>query len=394
MPFDLSALSNYVKDNADVLISSLITGSKTASIIQSQGNVQTGIKTSERIGIFETDAVFQDGDGCGFNASGTTAISQRTITVGNVKLEDSLCVNQLEKKYTQLMMKVGNSADTLPNPIERAYVDRKMSLIESQIEKALWQGDTASGNGNLNKFDGYLKHIDTSVGAVAVNAKKGIGTITSTTGAATVAGTNTLFSSTVAVGDKIYSGSVLIGTVQSVGSNTALTLAANGAAAVTGAAFTVVPAAYASSPILAGGVSVSNILAVVDSVILAIPEAVMDNETDRPIMFMGWDWARLYLMALKNANLYHFTSEESMLRNGFNVPGFDIRVEPTPGLSGTGRIVVASPNNMWMGTDLENEQEEIDMWYEKKDDALLSRIRFKMGTQFSFPSEVTQFTGA
>jgi hypothetical protein len=99
-------------------------------------------------------------------------------------------------------------------------------------------------------------------------------------------------------------------------------------------------------------------------------------------------------MALKNANLFHFTAEDKFLKEGFMVPGFPIRVEPTPGLSGTGRIVAMSPENMWLGVDLEHEEEEIDVWYEKKDDAVLSRIRFKRGVQVGFPDEVAQFLAA
>lgn len=394
MAFDLTALAAYTKDNADTLITAAMTGSKTGAIITEKGNVMTGIKTSERIGVLDQDVVFADGDGCGFTAAGDARITQRTITVGNVKIETSLCVKDLEKKYTQLKMQAGTNPEKLPAPIEQVYVDQRMNKVESAIEVADWQGDTTSGNANLNKYDGFLKLIDTSIGARTVNARKGTGTITVGTGAATVVGVGTLFTTQVAVGDKLYNTSgVLIGTVLTITDALNITLAANGAVAVTAGGFRIVPAANTAITSVTGIVA-ANVLAVVDSVIMGIPEAVMSAEgegKEPPIIFMGWDTARLYLMALKNANLFHFTAEESMLKNGFNVPGFAIRVEPTPGLSGTNRIVAVSPSNMYLGVDLEHEEEELDMWYEKKDDALLSRIRFKRGVQIGFPDEVTQF---
>lgn len=389
MAFDLTALAAYTKDNADVLITAAMTGSKTGAIITEKGNVMTGIKTSERIGVLDQDVVFADGDGCGFTAAGDARITQRTLTVGNVKIETSLCVKDLEKKYTQLKMQAGTNPEKIPAPIEQVYVDQRMGKVESAIEVADWQGDTTSGSANLNKYDGFLKLINTSIGARTVNARKGTGTITATTGAATVVGVGTLFTTQAAIGDKIYSGGVLIGTILTITDALNLTFAANGAAAVTGGAYNIVPTGVTAITSVTGVVA-ANVLAVVDSVIMGIPEAVMAGEV-KPIIFMGWDLARLYLMALKNANLFHFTAESDMLESGFNVPGFAIRVEPTPGLSGTNRIVALAPSNMYLGVDLEHEEEELDMWYEKKDDALLSRIRFKRGVQIGFPDEVTQF---
>src|SRR5690606_30802391 len=42
---------------------------------------------------------------------------------------------------------------------QKAYLDRKNMKIAAQLETAIWQGDTASGNANLNKFDGLIKLI-------------------------------------------------------------------------------------------------------------------------------------------------------------------------------------------------------------------------------------------
>lgn len=395
MAFDLSAISAYVKDNTDVLLSSAITGSKTAELIMKEGHVQTGIKTSERLMDFDTDAVLQDGDGCGFNASGTTAITARTLTVAPIKVNEALCIDDLAKKYTQLLMQKGSNPESLPGTLEAAYVDRKVSRIDSKMEKLMWQGDTTlTGNADLKWIDGFIKLADAATGTVAVNAKKGAGTITATTGSTGVTGVGTAFSSAVAVGDKIYSGGVLIGTVASITNNTTLVLAANGAAAATGAAYTIAPVASTSAPILAStGITASNAISIFNSVFAAIPEAVLESD-NQPVIFTGFDDARTYLMALNAANLYHYKQEDNDLRDGFILPGTGIRVQPTPGLSGTHRIIAASPNNMWMGTDLENEWEQFKMWYDDNTDLLKFKARWRIGVQWGFPSEVVQWLGA
>ncbi len=85
MGFDVSALANYTKENEALLVTSSVLGAKTASLIKSAGNVMVGVKSSEKINIMETDAIFQDGASCGFNASGSTTFTQRTVTPGKIK---------------------------------------------------------------------------------------------------------------------------------------------------------------------------------------------------------------------------------------------------------------------------------------------------------------------
>ena len=99
MGFDVSALANYTKENEALLVTSSVLGAKTAALIRSAGNVMVGVKSSEKINIMETDAIFQDGASCGFNASGSTTFTQRTVTPGKIKVNEALCPKDLEAKY-------------------------------------------------------------------------------------------------------------------------------------------------------------------------------------------------------------------------------------------------------------------------------------------------------
>ena len=90
MSFNVSALSNYTIENQDQLVSAAVLGAKTATLIKTQGNVMVGVKSAEKINIMDTDAVFQAGGTCGFNASGTTTFTQRTVTIGKIKVNESL----------------------------------------------------------------------------------------------------------------------------------------------------------------------------------------------------------------------------------------------------------------------------------------------------------------
>jgi hypothetical protein len=158
MAYDVSALSNYTKEQEAALVMESHFAGKTQQLIQSMGIVLTGVKSAEKIPILDTDVVFQAGGTCGFSSSGTTTLSDRTVTIGKIKINESLCPKTLETKATQKKLQAGSRPDSIP--FEKEYADNKAAKTAEALETALWQGDTASGTANLARFDGLLKLID------------------------------------------------------------------------------------------------------------------------------------------------------------------------------------------------------------------------------------------
>lgn len=314
MAFNVSALSAYTKENEKQLVFSSVLGSKTADLIKSQGNVLLGVKSSEKIGIMDTDAFFQDGSSCGFNASGTTTFTQRSCTVGKIKVNEALCMKDLESKYLQKALPAGSMYTEMI--FAEDYSNRKAQKIASQLETALWQGDLTSANGNLNKFDGLIALI-TAAGGSVVNA-------------------NT-------VGNH---GSV----------ETSITSA--------------------------------NVVAIMDSVYKAIPAAVVAADDIR--IFVGMDVFRLYTIALKNANLFHYQVNEKA-DSEFFLPGTQVKVVAVQGLNGTSKIVACRISNLFIGTDLLNEEERFEIFFARESDQIRYVAEFKMGVQFAFPDEIVKF---
>lgn len=167
MAFDVSALVNYVIENTDVLVSKSIFGSRTSDIVRSEGTVMTGVKFAEQINILDTDATFQDGSGCTRTSSGTTRITQRKVTVGNVAVIEDICVKDLRSKYLSKTLAKGSQENSLS--FEQDYTDLKAKTIAKQVEIAMWQGDTGSANANLSRFDGYIKLIDAAAASANGN---------------------------------------------------------------------------------------------------------------------------------------------------------------------------------------------------------------------------------
>ena len=379
MAFSVGTLANYTDEQRFPLIRKAVLSAKTASLL----TLQAGVKSSAAINILESDAVFQ-ADGCGFNASGTTALTQRVITVGAIKVQESLCPKTLEAKYIQTQLAPGSMYDSIP--FEQLYSEEKAAQIAKALEVALWQGDLASGNANLNKFDGLLKVIDGSYSAANVNAQKIVGTVATTSGSATVTGTSTLFTSQVAAGDKLVIGANTY-TVSVVTNNTSITLTANAAASVSGVIAKVVKAAsdFFATPVTS--ITSSNVEAIIDAVYKAIPVEVLDKED--VFIACGTDVFRLYTIALKNANLYHYGVDAVNFE--LFIPGTNIKLVALNGLNGTSRIIAGRRSNMFMGVDLMNEEERFEIFYAKEADEVRLMAAFKAGVQVAFPSQVANF---
>ena len=164
MSFDVSALPAYTEQNAmEIIVSSVAQGQ-----LSKYAQIQPGVKGPTTINILETDVVFQ-ADGCSRSASGTTTLTQRTITPGAIAVHEDLCMTDLAAKYTAVMLKQGLTAEKEEIPFAELYFAQKVAKVQDALGKAYWQGDTASGSANLNKFDGLDKLILAAGSAVNGN---------------------------------------------------------------------------------------------------------------------------------------------------------------------------------------------------------------------------------
>ena len=313
MAFSISTLTNYTKENEAQLVTSSVLGAKTAALIKSAGNVMVGVKSAETINVMDTDAFFQAGGTCGWNASGTTSFTQRTVTVGKIKVQEALCPKTLESKYLQKALPTGSQYDSIP--FEQDYSDKKAKTIASQLETALWQGDTASANGNLNKFDGLVKLIGAASGVVDANVS----------------------------------------------------------GYISGAPLT--------------SISSTNVVSLFDGIYKAIPAKVVS--ADDMVIVCGMDTFRTYTIALKNANMFNYAFD-GKADSEFTLPGTNIKVIALQGLNGTNDVYALRLSNMFLGTDLLNEEEKFEIFFAKEADEVRFAAEFKMGVNIAFPDEITK----
>lgn len=154
MAYDVSALPAYTKQDATKIIYEKIFD---AIPTVKYCNIQTGVKTAETINIISSDFELQTAD-CAFNASGSTTLTQRTITVGKTKINGEWCEDDLETKFTSEALKKGSTYTSLT--FNTQIIDNTLAKVRQKIERTIWLGNTASGDQTLKQFDGFVKIIN------------------------------------------------------------------------------------------------------------------------------------------------------------------------------------------------------------------------------------------
>jgi hypothetical protein len=269
----------------------------------------------------DTDVFFQDDSACGFNASGVTTFTQRSLVVGKVKINEILCDKDLEPYYLQQSLKAGGEYTTAAFAAD--YTDQKAKKIAEALEVALWTANStgsAGTNGLLNKFDG-IKTLITAAGGSVVNAN--------TTG----------FYGTPATGI------------------TSTTIAKNA----------------------------------INAVIKGLPAKIKGKDDVR--IFCGWDVFAYLIQAYVDANLFHFAPDAKIDDNSaaFTVPGTSYKVIPVHGLDGTDDIYAFRMSNIFLGTDLLDEENKFWIRWSEDDENIKFTARMKIGVQFAFVDEIVKF---
>ena len=97
---------------------------------------------------------------------------------------------------------------------------------------------------------------------------------------------------------------------------------------------------------------------------------------------------RSFLMELVSANLYHYPSAENgTFPKEFFIPGTDVKVVLTEGLTGVDNIVLATfPDNMRYGCDMENDEEDIVVKYDDIKELFYVKALWNSGVQVAFPN--------
>ena len=311
MAFSLGTLSAYIEDQDFPLIAQMQATGGLAEV----ADIQTGIKGSSNLQFLSTDVIF-GADSCARVNSGTTSLTQRTITVGAIAISEDLCIKDLNGYWAQTLVKKGAAGEEeMPAEIEAVYMEKKMNALKNQLAISDFQGNLLSPTNNLSFYDGLLVQVDADGTVIDGN-----------TGAVTVA----------------------------------------------------------------TGISSSNVLDILDGMWESIPDNI--SEADDLSLWVPTSVYKKYVVALKNANLFHYSGDGEQV----NLYGTNVALRSSvgfPGAAGTERMILTRNSNIVIGMDGDADEDamkvRLDPVTEKN---IFFDVTFKRGVQVRFVDEVVEFT--
>lgn len=139
-------------------------------------------------------------------------------------------------------------------------------------------------------------------------------------------------------------------------------------------------------------VDLTNVLAVMQAMYLVIPEDMRADNPDGENLewFLPQAIYDLYIIAARNANLYHWNVQEGFA----TYHGTNITLVPQSGLGGSQRMIITPKGNIVIAMDGDSDEDVIDVWYSKDLQINLSKIAFKRGISYKFGESIVEFTPA
>jgi hypothetical protein len=155
MAINVSALTAYVEEQRLPLIRKTVFAAPSTKYF----NLQTGIKHSAALNILNTEVEFGDGATCGWDEAGSSAFSQRTLEVGNFKVNMSFCDKAMLKYWMGYDVRVAAGQKSLP--FEEDFVNGIIDGVRVKLEDMIWKGVKATDG-----MDGLLTILKAESGVI------------------------------------------------------------------------------------------------------------------------------------------------------------------------------------------------------------------------------------
>ena len=344
--------------------------------------VHPGIKKKEFIQTLTTNATFQ-ARADAFTASGATTIAERSLTPTNLMSQDEIGITVLLTAWQAEVMKAGANNNELPTELSNWIINRKVEIIGNQQDELIWRGDTTLTSNTIRKWhDGIITLAIADSGVTK-------GTPTQLTVTAITVGATTLLtvSSTanLNVGDMVTCGNFagadaatlngLAFSIVTIPSSTTLTIDA----VTTGLTITDnTDAAWFQY------INKSNVVAMMESVMRSTSPAVR-NAPDFAL-YVPDHVAEAYIDANMAAGIGHgvaYQNEYGLLYKGKQIFRQQYFPENT--------ILSSRVGNLWFGTDLLSDENEVSAWYMKDrtgDDTYRFSAKFSSSVNYGYATQM------
>lgn len=128
--------------------------------------------------------------------------------------------------------------------------------------------------------------------------------------------------------------------------------------------------------------------------VLAVYNALTENALERGAeIYVSPAIFRAFMQDMVAKNFFHYNPGNENLEY-FLLPGTDVKVVKTLGLAGSLKILGTYPANLYYGCDMQNDNEDVDMWWSQDNRTFRLEVLWNSGVQIAFPDQVALGTFA
>ena len=168
--YDLGGLSNYTDQlSADIISEAVLT-----PITMKYCNVVPGIKGTQNVNLLSETLTVQTGTTCGWSSEGQVTFTVAPITVQALKVNQSLCLQQLNTLWLGQYLNAGSYNENAP--FEQAIIDLQTKQIKRYNEDLLWNASTGTSS-----FSGFIEIFANSASATTLSGQTALCSVTGAT---------------------------------------------------------------------------------------------------------------------------------------------------------------------------------------------------------------------
>lgn len=165
--YDLAGLASYTDQlNSDIISEAVLT-----PVTMDYVNVIPGIKGTQNVNLLSETISVQTGTTCGWNDAGTVDFTVAPVTVQALKVNQSLCLQELNTLWLGQYLNAGSYNENAP--FEQAIIDLQTKQIKKYNENLLW--GAVSGT---NTFSGFKEIFANTAGVVALTGQTALCSVT------------------------------------------------------------------------------------------------------------------------------------------------------------------------------------------------------------------------
>lgn len=162
--YNISPLSYQPSTNMDWFTKALFGG---RLIENGKIDVITGVKESTFLNLlnFEHTLLQPDGRDCAWTPEQVFKLSEKEVKIKTYKINLEQCIDELERKRINVMLKPGAKNTELPDALEEATMEMLAAELSSEIETKIFTGNSTT---DPNDFDGAVTVLAASTEAIKI----------------------------------------------------------------------------------------------------------------------------------------------------------------------------------------------------------------------------------